>query len=124
MPDKDVLSNGKTIDHHDFLGNVSDSFKLGVVWGFKLDRFVIETDVPVKRTVRIDTIQDFHQGGFARTVFTQQGMNVPAPDFDGHIIQRLHTWKFLGDLLHLENHVRVGRHHSLIAASTLSSNLS
>ena len=53
--------------------------------------------------IRVLPAQDLHERRLARPVFTHQGVHLASPDAKGHVIQRLHSGKFLRDMVHLQN---------------------
>ena len=79
------------VHHADVQGSgivgVVDSYHLAVLFdhaGFRL----------------VQTKQDAHQGGFSRAVLTQQGVDLPPPQLEGHVIIGLDAGKLLGDVQH------------------------
>ncbi len=53
----------------------------------ELHRLPFEVDGP--RVCRQNSPEDVHQGGFPRTVFSNQGTDFTAIDGDGHILKYL-----------------------------------
>ena len=63
--------------------------------------------------VRIDARQHLHQGGFARAVLADDGVDLALFDAEIDVRQGLHAGEGLGDVTHLEDGGRHGRYPHL-----------
>ncbi len=70
-----VFEDGQGVDQHEMLVNHPDSVPHGVGWIVELDLFPFDIDFPFIR--HIEPVQDTHEGAFPRSVFPQEGMNLP-----------------------------------------------
>ena len=78
--------------HH---GNAVLQSFLGIL---EIDLLAFQVDVA--GVLAINAEEAFHQGGFARTVFSHQRVNRTGPHRQVDTVQGLDTGEFLGDALH------------------------
>jgi hypothetical protein len=69
----------------------------------------------------VDPVEDAHQGGLARAVFPQQGVDLPGPDLQGHAIVGDDSRKCLSDVS--EGEEGLHRHRVLSAVAFLPANV-
>ena len=76
-----------------------------------VDDLAIFLDRALLRLIQAE--QDAHQRGLARAVFTEQRMDLAAPQLQGDVVVGLDPWEFLRDVQHLDHVFRSRQtHHS------------
>src|SRR5688572_8833215 len=73
----------------------------GIAWGLQFHRLTTQHIVAV--VIVINTGEDAHEGGFARAVFTYQGMNFALAEFKIDLIECLESVKMLGNVFEFNN---------------------
>ena len=79
------------LEHH------ADAQLAGFLWVADVDRLTIKEDLALIRFDR--AVNDFHQGGFARAVFSQHGMGLPGHHGQRHVLVGHHARVAFGDAL-------------------------
>ena len=80
----DVLRHAQGVKQTEMLEHHADAQLTGLLGVANAHRLAIEADVPGIGLHR--TKYDFHQGGLARTVFAQNGMNLTGHHVQGNIV--------------------------------------
>ena len=88
-----------------------DAERVGVVRVVDVDDLAIFLDRALLRLIQAE--QDAHQRGLARAVFTEQRVDLAAPQLQGEDVVGLDPWEFLRDVQHLDHVFRSRQtHHS------------
>ena len=89
---------------------MNDDYTLGfaVADVGKLPELVFINDVTGVAAEGINARKHLHEGGLTGTVFATDGVDLASLDFECYIVEGLHTWEGLGDVVHFQN--GVGRH--------------
>ena len=88
-------------DKRQFLINNGYAGLFAVANAAKLLRFSAENNISGIFTVRINSTQYFHQGGFTCAVFPDKTMNLTLGDSEIDVVQSFHAREFLGNGFHL-----------------------
>ena len=80
----------------------NDSLLLRILDLIELADFTIVDDIPLISTIRINTAQNVHQGGFSRSVFSHQSMDLAFLHLQVYVVKRLYTRESFGNILHLK----------------------
>jgi len=103
IAEEDVLGYGQIRDQGQFLVYDDDSFFFALLDVTELALHIFVEDLAFIGAMGIYPGEHFHQGRFARAVFTDQSMDFIVFDFKRDIAQRLDAGKGLGDVLHFED---------------------
>ena len=82
----------------------------GIVGVPDLDHLTVLFNDTLFRLVKAE--QDAHQGGFSRTVFAQQRMDLAPLQLKGNVVVRHYAGKFFSDIEHFNYVFRI---HNLLA---------
>ena len=100
-PQNDVIQHGKNINELEVLVHHADAQCRGVIGVIDLYRHAVFADLSFFRLVQAK--EHAHQRTFARTVFAQQRVDLPAPQLQGNIVICLNAGELLGDVKHFNN---------------------
>ena len=100
-PQDDVIQHGKNINELEVLVHHADAQCRGVIGVIDLYRHAVFADLSFFRLVQAK--EHAHQRTFARTVFAQQRVDLPAPQLQGNIVICLNAGELLGDVKHFNN---------------------
>jgi hypothetical protein len=64
---------------------------------------VLSSHPDAARVGAIEPEEDAHQGGLARSVFSEEGMNRALLDLEGHVVVGANTGEILGDSQHFDD---------------------
>jgi len=82
----DVLPNSVFRYQKDFLVNHADASGNGFTGIIEFDFTSLQVDLAF--VCWLHTVQDLHQGGFSRSIFTHNGMDLSFSEVQAYIIQR------------------------------------
>ena len=105
---KHVFPDGQQGDQGQLLVDDDDAQGLAVLLGFKLAQLALVVDLAGVAPGGVGARKHVHQGGFARSVLADQGVDFPGLHPQIHVIQGFDAGKFLGDGLHFQNNVSQG----------------
>ena len=75
--------------------------------GTEADRLSMQQDLTLKSPGGIDAVEDLHQRGLTRAVFTNQGMDLLGPHPYSYARQGLHRGEALDDAAQLQREGRL-----------------
>ena len=79
-----VLIHGKLVDEHEMLIDHADAQRSRGFRGRDQNPLPVPEDLPLRREFR--TVEDLHQGGFSRSVFTRNGMDLPCMQAEIYLV--------------------------------------
>jgi len=106
-PQEDVLIDRQLGYQIELLVDHRDAGVLRVARVVKSDRAPIEHDLAI--VPGIDAAHDVHQRRLARAVLAHQAMDLALPHIEGDVVQRDHARETLGDVLHVQDNLRLSR---------------
>ena len=98
--EEDVVRNGQIGYEIQLLMDHGDSQVLGVARMVNACRRAVDLDLPA--VLGESAGQHVHQRRFPGSVLAEQGMHLPAADGQVYPVERAHTGKGLGDVVHLQ----------------------
>ena len=107
IPEDDVFSDCKRSDQHEMLMDHTDPQFNGLVRAVDLNLFPVDKDLAGSRPV--ETVENVHQGGFSRTVFTEDRVDLPFMNLQLDTVVRSEIAEHFDDILHFH-----GRHIQII----------
>ena len=102
----DVLGDLEAGNQHELLMHHADALFHGIHGGRNLYRVSVHQHLALEAAGGMDdghAEEHVHQGTLARTVFTQQGVNLAGADFQGNILQNGVFAVELGDMVHFKD---------------------
>ena len=87
--EEDVLGNRKVGAQRELLVDDDDALGLAVADVAERHRLALEDDVALVAAVRVDPAQHVHEGGLAGAVLAADGVDLAAPDREGHVLSAL-----------------------------------
>ena len=99
----DVVEHREALDQFEMLVHHADAQVVGGVGVLDVDLLPVFLDNAMFRLIQ--TEQNAHQCGFARTVLPQQSMYFAAAQLQSHVIVCLDAGEFLGDVQHLDHEI-------------------
>ena len=103
ISDKNIFRNAQHRDQRQLLVDNGDTGMLRLLDAFEAADLAVHDKIAGIGPFRVDAGKHVHQRGFSRAVFTDQRLDLAAPDLKADIVQRLDTRKFLGDVPHFED---------------------
>ena len=102
---EDVLRDAQLRDEGELLVDDDDPGMFGLPDVLELDRLAVVDDLAGIAPVRPHPRQYFHEGRFACTVLSADGMHLAPADHHGYVLKGLDPGELLGDVAHLEDDV-------------------
>jgi hypothetical protein len=96
----DVLGDGHVLHQHEVLVDHADAVVDGI--GRRMDHNALAVQVDLAGIRLVEAVENLHQRAFAGAILAQQGMDLPGPHLEVHVVVSQHAGKALDDAAHLQ----------------------
>ena len=103
VTDEYVFGNGQIWAQRQLLMDDNDTFCFGFTNVVEFADLTVVHDIAAVLTIRINTGQNVHEGGFTCAVFAADRHDLALTHFQINVIQCFYAGKFLGDVVHFQD---------------------